>query len=81
MDQRATYCSSLKIDADDEIFSLKNYTLYVNFANTDYLSSYTARNRRQKPSGIFTRKIIHDANQPYSKIPRPQRRFSEKQTC
>ena len=68
MDQFATQYSSLKFDADDEISSVKIDTLHVNYAQTDYLLSYTATLQRQNPSALGT-KIIHDPSQSYSMIP------------
>ena len=41
----ATHYSSLKFDADDEHFSVKNDALHIDFANSDYLSSYSSSSR------------------------------------
>ena len=44
--------SSLKFDNDDE-FSAENETLQVNYASSDYFSSYSATLQRKDPSALM----------------------------
>ena len=74
----ATSYSSLNFAAVDE-FSSKNDTLQVNYASSDYLSSYSATLPRQDPSAIMT-KHIHGPISPYPMIPHHNRHSPQKKT-
>ena len=55
MNYPATHNSSLDFDAGDKFYSVKNDILHVSYAQTDYLSSYTATPPRQDPHlSLFT---------------------------
>ena len=67
----------LKHDADDEFYSLQNDTLHVNYAQTDYVSSYTANLPRQDLSVRTTRTNLNQIKT-FPMIPHPNRLFSQK---
>ena len=75
MNQPATRFSSFKSDAFDELSSVENDILHVNYAHTDQLSSYTATLPRQDPSEKTT-KSIHDPIHSY-----PMMECFTKKTC
>ena len=66
--QPTNYSFSLKFDANDEFFSVKNGTLNVNYALIDYLLPYTATLLSQDSSKVM-KKVIHDLFQYYTTIP------------
>ena len=68
---------SLKFNADDQLFSVKNDTWHGNYAQNYYLSPYAATLPLQHPSAAKT-KIIHSVNESCPMIPHPQWKFSEK---
>ena len=60
----ATHCSSLNL-LDDDAFPAKNERLQVNYASSEYLSSYSATVPRKDSSAMIP-KIIHDLGWTYS---------------
>ena len=66
----ATQCFSLRFDVDDE-FSAKCDTFQVNYAFSDYHSSYSATTPRKEFSAMMPN-FIHDSNSTYP-IPRNDR--------
>ena len=78
--QSATLFSPLKFDVDDDFSSVKFHTTHVDYAHTDYLSSYTATHPCQDPSESMA-KTVHDPIWLYFVSPQPRRHFSQnKQT-
>ena len=77
MNQPATRFSSYTSDAFDEISSVENVTLHVNYAHNDLFLSYTATLPRQDPSAKTT-KSIHDPIRSYPMMPHLQRNVSQK---
>ena len=63
----ATYCFSLKIDAEKEFFA-KNYTLPVKKTAFSYLFSYAETFPLQDSSAITT-ELLHDPVLSYPKTP------------
>ena len=59
LNQPATHKYSLNFNAFDEISSVRNDTLHVNYPQPDYCSSYTATLPHQDLSAIMT-KVFHD---------------------
>ena len=77
--QQPTTHDSLKNDADDEFYSVQKDTLLVNYAQSDYLSTYTATLPRQD---LFVRstKTNFDPIQTSPIIPHPNWLFPQKKT-
>ena len=64
----------------NEFSFVRNDTIDVNNAHTDYLSSHTVTQPRQDPPRL-TINFLHsseDPNQQYPMTPQPQRHFSKK---
>ena len=77
LNQPTTHYSSIFFDAHDEFSHLQKDTLHVNYAHSDYLSSYTAIFPRQDPSTRMTN-FIPDPIQPHSMLPHPSLPSSQK---
>ena len=68
--QSATHYFLLEIDDEVEFSSVNKDFSHVNYAQTGYLSSYTATHAAKDLSRILT-KLFHDSIRPISMIPLP----------
>ena len=68
---------SLNFDDKDKFSSVRNYTLHVNYALTESISTQTASYPRHDTCRMMAN-IFHDPIQLYFMIPHPRWAFSQK---